>query len=197
MKKNVVFIGGGGHSLVCADIINQSNNLILAGFVDIDKNASLSKNGYECLGDDQDLEILAKKYKYFFITFGQIKSPQIRIKVFKNILKAGGCFPVLKSNFSYVSPSVEIGKGSLIMNGCVINSYASIGQNCIINSNSVIEHEAKIESHVHIAPSAIILGNATIKEGTFVGAGSIIREGVTIKKNTVIKAGDRVMKDIL
>ena len=57
MKKDVIFIGGGGHSLVCADIINQNKNLTLAGFVDKEKDVPLSKLGFEYLGNDQNLEI--------------------------------------------------------------------------------------------------------------------------------------------
>ena len=191
--KKIIFVGGGGHSLVCADIINQNKNLTLAGFVDKKKDALLGKSGFQYLGNDQDLEFLIEKYKYFFISFGQIKSPLKRIEVFKKIINLGGDFIKLISNYSYVSPSAIIDMGTIIMNGTVVNAKSVIGKNCIINTNAVIEHGVTIESNVHIAPSATILGDANIKEGCFIGAGAIVREGVTIEKNTIVSAGEKIM----
>lgn len=193
MKKDVIFIGGGGHSLVCADIINQTKNLTLAGFVDKEKNVPLSKLGYEFLGNDKNLETLIEKYKYFFLSFGQVKSPLKRIQAYERIIDLGGDFISLISKYSFVSPSAIVDKGTIIMNGTVVNAKSVIGKNCIINTNAVIEHEARIESNVHIAPNATILGNVNIKEGSFIGAGAIIREGVTIEKNTIIRAGEKIM----
>ncbi len=193
MKKNIIFIGGGGHSLVCADIINQNKDLTLAGFVDKKKDALLSKSGYQYLGNDQKLDDLVKDYKYFFISLGQIKSPLKRIEIFKKIINLGGNFIKLISKYSYVSPSAIIDTGTIIMNGTVVNAKSVIGKNCIINTNAVIEHGVNIESNVHVAPSATILGDANIKEGCFIGAGAIVREGVTIEKNTIVSAGDNIM----
>ena len=122
MKKNIIFIGGGGHSLVCADIINQNKNLTLVGFVDNKKDALLGKSGYQYLGKDKDLEFLIEKYKYFFISFGQIKSPLKRIEAFKKIINLGGNFIKLISNYSYVSPSAMIDIGTIIMNGTIVNA---------------------------------------------------------------------------
>ncbi|MDC1280933.1 acetyltransferase [bacterium] len=193
MNKNIIFIGGGGHSLVCAEIVNQHQDYKLVGFIDKNNNAILSESGYIYLGDDKILRDVIKKNSYFFITIGQIKNPSKRIEMFEKILSWGGEFPVLMSNNCYISPSAQIGKGTIIMNGSVVNAKSIVGENCIINSNALIEHEVIIESHVHIAPSAIILGKVVIKYGSFIGAGAIIREGVIIEKNSIIAAGEKVM----
>ncbi len=193
MKNNIVLIGGGGHSLVCYDVISQNQNLNLVGFVDIRSDVVLRKIGCKYLGNDDNLGELIKKRYFFFVSVGQIKSPNKRIEIYNKVKKMGGNFIVLISTFSYVSPLASIDEGSLVMNGSIINAKAKIGKNCIINTNAVIEHGVKIESNVHIAPSAIILGDANIKEGSFIGADTIIREGLTIKKNSVIPAGEKVM----
>ena len=62
--SNIVFIGGGGHSLSCCDILNQNKNFNLIGFIDPNKNAVLSKSGCEWLGPDEYLKDLIYKYKY-------------------------------------------------------------------------------------------------------------------------------------
>ena len=193
MKENIVFIGGGGHSLACYDIIKQNQNLNLVGFVDCSSDVVLKEMGCRYLGNDDILDELIKKNFFFFISIGQIKSPNKRIEIFDKVKKKGGNFIVLISKFSYVSPFASIDKGSIVMNGSVINAKAKIGKNCIINTNTVIEHEVIIESNVHIAPNATIWGNVRIQEGTFVGSGAIIREGMTVEKNSIIPAGKLLM----
>ena len=196
MNNDVVFLGGGGHSLVCADILNQNPDFNLVGFVDKNPNVILSQNGCKYFGNDNILENLVESKYTFFIAFGQLTSPKKRTELYNRIIKLGGKFIILISKYSYVSPSSTINSGTIIMNGSVINAKSLIGENCIINTNAVIEHEAIIESNVHIAPNATILGNVVIKEGSFIGAGAIIREGITINKNSIIKAGETVMKNI-
>ena len=196
MNNNIVFLGGGGHSLVCAEILNQHKELNLIGFVDKNPTATLYHNGYNYLGDDNILEDLIENKYIFFIAIGQLKSPEKRINFYNKIINLGGEITTLISKYSIVSPSAHISRGTILMNGSIINAKANIGKNCIINSNAVIEHETIIESNVHIAPNATILGNVVIREGSFVGAGAIIREGITINKNSIIKAGETVMKNI-
>lgn len=196
MKNNVVLIGGGGHSLVCYDVVCQHRNLNLVGFIDVKPDTILSEIGCKYLGNDTIINDLINKNYSFFISIGQIKSPKRRIEIYNNISNLGGSFINLISNFSYVSPIAHIDYGTIVMNGSVINAKAKIGKNCIINTNVTIEHEVVIESNVHVAPNATILGNVYIEEGCFIGAGSIIREGVTIKKHTVLPAGKKVMYDM-
>lgn len=188
--KNIIFIGGGGHSLSCADILIQDKNLHLIGFIDHNKNALLTKDNYKWLGSDEVLEFLINKYKNVFIAMGHIRNPQNRIFFYEKSKQIGAIFPILQSQHSYVSPSSNIEEGTLIMHGAVINAKAHISKNCIINTNAVIEHGAQIGNHVHIAPNATILGDVRIEDECFIGAGTIIKEGATVKKGTFIRAGE-------
>lgn len=194
MSNKIVFIGGGGHSLVCYDVLCQNKDLNLIGFIDIKQDVVLKKVGCKYLGNDRVIKSLIKKDYFFFNAIGQIKTPEKRIETFKKIINSNGQFTTLISKNSFVSPMAKLGQGTILMNGCIVNAKSIIEENCIINTNAVIEHEVKIEPHVHIAPNATILGNVTIKSGSFIGAGAIIREGLTIQNNSVIPAGEKVMK---
>ena len=194
-NTNIVFLGGGGHSLSCCDILHQDKVFNLIGFIDTNKNALLKENGYKWLGSNDTLEDVIKKYKNIFICIGYIKKPNKRIYFYEESKKFGGLFPILKSKFAYVSQTAFVEEGSLIMNGVNINAKVHIGKNCIINTNAVIEHGANVGNHVHIAPSATILGDVNIGDECFIGAGAIIREGISIGKGIIIKAGELVIKN--
>ena len=62
MKNNVVLIGGGGHSLVCYDVVCQHQNLNLVGFIDVKPDTILSEIGCKYLGNDTIINDLINGY---------------------------------------------------------------------------------------------------------------------------------------
>lgn len=95
-----------------------------------------------------------------------------------------------------VSPTAQIGDGSVVMHGAIIQSDAVIGQHCIINSGASVDHECQISDYVHISPHATLCGNVHVGEGSWIGAGTIIIPGIKIGKWCVIGAGSVVINDI-
>lgn len=95
-----------------------------------------------------------------------------------------------------VSPSSEIGDGTVVMAGVLINAESKIGKHCIINTGASVDHECVLGDFVHVSPHATLCGNVTVGEGTWVGAGTTIIQGVTIGKWCIIGAGSVVSKNI-
>lgn len=95
-----------------------------------------------------------------------------------------------------VSPTAEVGEGSVVMAGAIINAEARIGRHCIVNTGASIDHECRIGDYAHISPHATLCGNVTVGEGTWVGAGSTVIPGIKIGKWCQIGAGSVVVKDI-
>ena len=73
MKNNIVLIGGGGHSLVCYDVISQNQNFNLFGFVDIRSDVVLKDIGCKYLGSDDVLDELIKKRVFFLVSIKLFK----------------------------------------------------------------------------------------------------------------------------
>ena len=95
-----------------------------------------------------------------------------------------------------LSPTVQVGAGSVVMAGAIINVDTQIGKHCIINTGAVIEHECQIGDYVHISPHTTLCGNVTVGEGTWIGAGSTVIPGITIGCWSQIGAGSVVVTDI-
>ena len=194
--KKIFLVGGGGHCLSVIDVIETTNKFKIIGFVDkINKNLK-SKSDYKYLGNDNILKELIKKYKYSFISVGQIKSPKIRIKIYNHLIKLGSNIQTIVSPHSYVSKNSKIGIGTIIMHGAMVNSNVNIGNNCIINSKSLIEHDVSIGNHNHISTGAILNGGVYLGDKIFIGSGAIIKEGIKIGSNNFIPAGSIVTKDL-
>ena len=163
----------------------------------IDNNQKLKFNfDYPLIGDDKDLAKFIKKYKYAFISIGQIKNPKPRIYSYNLLKKLKYVLPFFISKNAYFSKKNEIGEGSIIMHGCVINKYVKIGNNCIINSKALIEHNSQIANHNHISTGVIINGNVNIGNNNFIGSGTIINNNISIGNNCIIASGSVIKKSV-
>ena len=191
--KSIILIGGGGHCKSVIDVIEQEGQFEIAGIVD--KSELLGSNilGYPVIGNDSDLDSLAKKHQHALITVGQIGSPLLRIKLFTLAVRAGFALPSIVSPSAYVSRHSSIGNGTIVMHNAIVNASASIEDNCIINSKALIEHDCLISKHCHISTNVTINGGTTVKSGCFVGSGSTIKESIAISENSFIKAGSLVI----
>jgi len=190
--KDIILIGGGGHCKSVIDVIEQEGQFKIAGIVDKPEFLGSDILGYSVIGNDSDLGVLVKKYKYALITVGQIKSPLLRMKLFELAKKSGFILPNIISPRAYISKYTTVGKGTIIMHDVLINADAKIGENCIINSKVLIEHDCSISNHCHISTSATINGGVIVKSGSFIGSGVTTKESITIGKNSFIKAGSLV-----
>lgn len=187
MRESIILIGGGGHCKSVIDVIEQGDQFEIAGIIDTKELVGSKVLGYKILGSDEDLKDLRHRYKYALITVGQIKSPEIRIKLFKILKSFGYELPVIISPLAYVSKHARLGDGTVIMHHALVNANVIIGQNCIINTKALIEHDAIIEDNCHISTGAIINGGVHVKAGTFYGSNATCKEYAHV--NGFVKAG--------
>ena len=192
----ILLIGAGGHARSCIDVLEEENQFEIAGLIEKGESIPNESLSYPVIGTDDDLKVLRQQYKNALITVGQIKSPKIRIKLYQLLKELDFTLPVIVSSQAYVSKHAQIGEGSIIMHGVIINANAKIGNNCIINNRALIEHDAVIGDHCHIATGAIINGEVSVENETFIGSGAVTKEAISIGKNCVIGAGVVLKNDI-
>ncbi len=186
-KPEIILLGAGGHCRACIDVIEIENRYRIAGLVDRDECKSLA--GYDQIGTDDQLGDLRQNYTWALITVGQIKTAEIRQRLFAMLKRLDFSIPVIKSPRAYVSRTATIGEGTIVMHDTIINAGANIGQNCIINTKALVEHDALVGDHCHISTGAIVNGHAEIGSGTFVGSNATCVNGATIPPNSFVKAG--------
>jgi len=188
----IILIGGGGHCHSVIDVIEQENRFQIAGIVDKKELFGTKVLNYEVIGSDDDLHVLAEKYKYALITVGQIKSPNVRINLFELAKKAGFILPAIVSPRAYVSKYATIDEGTIIMHDALVNANVTIGRNSIINTNALIEHDSVVKNHCHVSTGATINGGVTVEEKCFVGSRAVTNHCITIATGSFIKAGSLV-----
>lgn len=193
--EHVLLVGAGGHARSCIDVIEQSASHRVAGLLGTESEVGRSVMGYNVLGTESDIPKLRETYQQALVTVGQILSPCVRNRLFDALQEAGYSLPVIMSPLAWVSPHAQVGAGTIVMHGAIVNAGARIGTNCIINSRALIEHDSTIGDHTHISTGAIVNGGVTVGRKCFVGSGCAIKEGVTLGDSGIVGMGLSIRHD--
>lgn len=194
-KPGLILIGAGGHAHACIDVIEQCSQYQIAGLIGVPEEMHVRHLGYAVMGTDGDLPELVKTYRYAFIAVGQIRSPDHRIRLHRQLLEFGFQLPTIISPSAYVSRHAAVGAGSIVMHGAIVNAGARVGDNSIINTRALVEHDAVVGDHCHISTGAILNGGVCVGEGSYVGSGTVIKEGVAIGRGCLVGMGLSVRHD--
>lgn len=179
--EKMYLYGASGHGKVIKEILD-AQRIVVDGF--IDDNADIS----ELFG----LPVVhsAKDIRDIIVSIGD---NAIRKKVVEQL---SADFKTAVHPSAVISPSVQIGGGTVVMAGALVNAESRIGKHCIINTGVSVDHECVVEDYVHVSPHATLCGNVFVGEGTWIGAGTTVIQGVRIGRWCVVGAGSVVTKDI-
>lgn len=192
--KNLILVGGGGHCKSVIDIAECLGYNIL-GILDRHEEKGKRVLNYEIIGEDADMGRLADQAE-FLVTVGQIKSPELRIRLHRHLAEAGCRLATIIAPTAHVSRYAKIGEGTVVMHQAVVNADAKVGHGCIINTLANIEHDTIIDDYCHISTGAMINGGARIEAGTFIGSQSVVNQGITICSEVVVASLSVVNRDI-
>lgn len=189
--KRILLVGASGHGKVCAEIaeLNGYDEIL---FLD-DKRELTECGGYSVIGVETDFEKFLGEDTEFFVSIG---NADIRKRMQEEIEAAGGKIATLIHPKAVVSKDVEIGMGSVLMAGVVINSGTKMGNGVIINTSSSVDHDCIIGNYCHLAVGAHICGTVNVDSMTWIGAGATVNNNISLCEGCLIASGAVVTKDI-
>ena len=195
-KSGVIVIGAGGHAKVVISVLRCIGATII-GAVDAESDIVGGEILGVCIqGNDDwafnhaaDTTVLANG-------IGSIRLPTLRAAVFDRFTAQGYSFITAVHPAAIVAEGVQMGEGSQIMAGAVLQPDAVIGRNVIVNTGASIDHDSILGDHVHIAPGVTLSGNVTVGAGSHVGTGAKVVQGITIGDRCLIRAGAVVIEDV-
>ena len=187
--KNILIIGAGGHGRVVYETVLLSGNFNEIAFLD-DSFTKEKKQKLNIIGKIEDYKNLLNKYDTAFVALGNNEK---RIALIKDLLELGYYVPVLIHPRATVSSFSEVGEGTVILAGAIVNVNCKIGRGNIINVNSTIDHDCILEEGCHISSGAVIRSMVTLEALSTIGAGAIIKSGEIIASKTIISDGERVV----
>ena len=196
MENPVIIFGASALGQAALEIF-ESNNIVVYGFLDDDKE----KHGQELsevsvLGltdDDGYLKLIGKKCEGFIA----VDDRELRKGLVDLMLERRKMMPVnaIHSN-TEIAPSAHIAHGIFINSGVVIGSHAKVGNHCLLHTNVAIDYSAKLGDLVQVGAGSVVGSEAVIEDNVFIGSGVTIVPGVTVGKNARIGAGSVVVSNV-
>lgn len=184
--NKLIIIGASGHGKVVADIAKK------IGYTDIvflDNNESIKTcYGYPVIGNNS---LASDIDGDLFVAIG---NSLIRESLMTQYSDRN--FPILIHPDSVIADDVDIGIGSVVMAGTVINPSVRMGKGVIVNTCSSIDHDCSIGNFCHISVGAHLCGTVRVGDSTWIGAGSTVNNNVDICSDCMIGAGAVVVKKI-
>ncbi len=188
----IMIIGAGGYARTIHDAIMSKGKFDVLGFVDNHVEA-----GQEFCGLPVRLETEFVQSGFSGGIVVGLGDNGLRAKIVNVYRKRlpSATFPIIVHPRAIVSPSAQIGSGTVILGGAVVGANASVGEFCSVWTNAVIEHDSVASDFVTLAPSATTGGNVVIGARTFLGLGCRIIHGVTLGEDCVVGAGAVLTKN--
>ncbi len=194
MRDKIFVFGASGHAKVVLDIIEQQGLFQVDFLVDDDigrKGKYVS--GYQILGDKNELLLTDGAITKGIVAIGK---NEIRGQISSWLYEHDFSMVAVIHPAACIGRGVEVGVGTAIMGGAVVNCDTDIGENVIINTKASVDHDCIIGNNVHIAPGSVLCGGVTVEEGTFICAGATVIPNVTIGRGAVVGAGATVVGDV-
>lgn len=187
MEPKLILYGASGHCKVIIDILESVGRRPDEIWDDVPKAAHIY-NYMVVATDDAD----KRAPSVLIVSIGDNSSRKSVVEK----LGLDAQFSLAIDAHATVSGRTEIGSGTVVMAGAIINADARIGRHCIVNTGATVDHDCIIHDYVHISPNATLCGNVEIGVGTHVGAGSVIIPGVRVGNWCKIGAGAVVIRDV-
>lgn len=181
-----LILGAGGHGLVLADVALALGKWDSIAFLD-DRYQDLEDElPGPVLGGMRTLDQWRGRYPDIVVAIGDAGR---RLELLERAVGLGYRLPALVHPTAWVSPSVVLGAGTVVMAQAAVQAAATLGRGCIVNTGACVDHHCQLGDGVHVAPNAALGGNVSVGARTWIGLGAAVREGMVIGSDVLVAAG--------
>jgi UDP-perosamine 4-acetyltransferase len=194
----LILLGAGGHARVLIETLRLKGEYVISGLLDPRRELHGTQVcEVTVLGDDAQLPALYEQgVRHALLALGSVGKTTLRAAIYARTVAAGFTLIRLVHPRASVSPSAELGDGTVVLNGAIVGAGARLGKNVIVNTAAVIEHDCVVGDHTHIATRACLTGGVTVGANAHIGANAVIRQGISIGAGAVVGAGAAVVHDV-
>lgn len=189
--NTLIIIGASGHGKVVADIALKTDRYKDIYF--LDDNLEVKEcMGFPVVGTLDEIHKWVDKAEYIVA----IGKSDVREKITIQLKDSDAQIATLIHPKASIGMNVQIGSGTVVMAGAVINPGTRIGEGVIINTSSSVDHDNEIGDYCHISVGAHLAGTVHVGKHTWIGAGTTVINDLSICEGCMVGAGAVVIKDI-
>lgn len=169
----LLILGAGQYGFVAKEVAEAMGTFTQIDFLDDHNEIAIGK-----LDDMEEIE-----YDTAFVAIG---NPVVRAQWLKRIDKIA----TLVHPKAVVSPSADIGEGSIIEAGAVLSTHVKMGKGTIVMANAVVGHNAAVGDCCQLKYNCTIPENCVVPDQIKVDCNVVYRDKATIsdKNKQLIEA---------
>ncbi|HKP11957.1 MAG TPA: acetyltransferase [Blastocatellia bacterium] len=189
----VAVLGAGGHAKVVIATLRAAGFTVAAVFDDDAAKQGTALLGVEVRGRLADF--VRFNYQRAVVAIG---NNRVRMQAAERLTATRPAieFVIAVHPHARVHESAELGAGTVVFAGAVIQPDTAVGEHAIINTGATVDHDCAIGDFAHIAPGAHLAGDVHIGRGAFVGIGAVVIPGQRVGEWATVGAGAAVVRDI-
>ena len=165
MKCRLIILGAGGYGRTVADIAMQTGAYDEIRFLDDNAQAE------DVIGKCANYAAHAGENTAFYPAFGNNEG---RVTWLKRLTEAGYKVATIVHPKAYVSPTVRMAEGNVVLPHAIVNTGCELKAGCIINCGAIIDHGCILEEGVHVCLGAIVKAENRIPRCMKIEAGEIV-----------------------
>ncbi|MFZ4801584.1 MAG: NeuD/PglB/VioB family sugar acetyltransferase, partial [Chlorobium sp.] len=164
-QKKLAILGASGHGKVVADAALNSGWEEVLFFDDAWPDVS-AVGVWPVVGGTRELLEQASCFDGVVVAIG---SNATRLEKQSLLEQAGVPIATIVHPSAIVSAYSDIGKGSVLFAGVVVNAFSTTGRACILNTSATVDHDCLLGDAVHVSPGAHLAGGVVVGQATWIG----------------------------
>jgi sugar O-acyltransferase (sialic acid O-acetyltransferase NeuD family) len=191
--RPLVIVGAGMHGRVVLDIA-KTLKWKIAGFIDDAREPGSRVDDQTILGPTDRLRDgdFTGRYR-FHVAIGNNTAR----RRFANELRARGCeVATMIHPSAWLSPTVMIGSGTVLVGANMVFSAARIGDDVLVDPDTTIGADSVIGDGVYLCPGCHLGANVTCEQEAFLGLGAVAIPNVVIGRRAIVGAGAVVTRNV-
>lgn len=193
----IVLFGGGAHCQCAVDIIQREGRHQIVGIVDSVKDAGSEICGIPVIGRQEQIARLVESHSVEagLIAIGDNWKRKI---VYDAVVLRLPSFVFVSAIHpsAVVGNNVRVGRGVLVMAGCIINPNAVLGDFTMMMTGAQLDHDSALGDFASLSAGSVTGGKVRIGAYAAVTMGVTIVDRLSIGENTVVGAGSVVLDDL-
>ncbi len=187
----VAIVGAGGYGRLVLDVlISAGSEALILGFYD-DAHAVIPSRvrGFPVLGDIAMLKSMLSIEPVHVIV--AITDNAARLRIANSIRGLGGRFIKAVHPMAYISDEAELGDGTVVGAGSVVQPDAVVGSHCYLGPRSVLDRDAEIGAGAWISAGAVVGPGARVGARAILGQNSSIGRKAEVAADAEVEAVTR------